>query len=151
MSNGRIVQLGTPREIYERPASRFAADFVGTTSFIDATVKGRDEQSDTWVVDSEIGTIRMPVSDALKAGEKITVSIRPENVRLLESAERSAAPDHLLEGTVSSKLFLGEFIDFQINLGGAELLARAHPSLRTPIGEKIFVDIQPEHCTLVRN
>ena len=49
---------GTPREIYERPASRFAADFVGTTSFIEATVKGRDARSGDWILDSEIGTIR---------------------------------------------------------------------------------------------
>ena len=151
MNSGRIVQLGTPRDIYEKPTSRFAADFVGTTSFVDATVKGRDPQSGNWVVDSEIGTIRMPAEDALAEGEKISVSIRPENVRLLESDEGSAAPGHLLQGTVSTKLFLGEFVDFQIQLGNTEILARAHPSLRTPIGDKIFVDIQPEHCTLIRN
>ncbi|KAA0698053.1 ABC transporter ATP-binding protein [Neorhizobium sp. P12A] len=150
MSSGRIVQLGTPREIYEKPASHFAADFVGTTNFVDATVRGRDSESDAWVVDSQVGTLRVLNNDALKAGDKISLSIRPENVRLLEHVERDAT-GHLLQGSVDSKLFLGEFVDFQIDLGGTKLLSRAHPSLRTPIGEKIYVDIQPEHCTLVRN
>jgi iron(III) transport system ATP-binding protein len=151
MHNGRIVQLGTPREIYENPTSRFAADFVGTTSFNEATVKARETRTDEWVVDSEIGTIHMPGTDPLQEGEKVTLSIRPENVRLLESTQGCASPDRLLQGTVDSKLFLGEFVDFQIDLGRTQLLARAHPSLRTPIGERIFVDIQPEHCTLIRN
>jgi iron(III) transport system ATP-binding protein len=151
MHNGRIVQLGTPRDIYEKPASRFVADFVGTTSFLQATVKSLDTRSGEWVIDSEIGAIRMAGNDGLQPGDRITVSIRPENVRLLETNDSNIPQDRLLEGTVSSKLFLGEFIDFQIDLGGTLLLARAHPSLRTPIGDRIFVDIHPEHCTLIRN
>lgn len=151
MHNGRIIQLGTPREIYEKPVSRFAADFVGTTSFLEATVKSRDVRSGDWILDSEIGTIRTLASEGLQPGDRISVSIRPENVRLLETVDSDLSRDWLLEGTVSSKLFLGEFIDFQIDIAGTQLLARAHPSLRTPIGDRIFLDIQPEHCTFIRN
>ena len=52
-------------------------------------------------------------------------------------------------GTVSSKVFQGDFADFQIRVGGVTLLARTHPSLRTPTGEAIHLSIAPEKCIVL--
>ena len=151
MQGGRIQQLGTPREIYERPVSRFVADFVGTTNFIDGIVRGRDS-GEGWAIESEAGLLWLRPAEHLVAGEKLTISLRPENVRLFDSLEEARHyGDAVLEGRVHGKLFLGEFVDFEVALGQTVLLARAHPTLRTPIGDKIFAGIRAEHCTPILN
>lgn len=151
MNNGRIIQLGTPRDIYEKPTSRFAADFVGTTNFVRATVMGRDSLDGSWLVDSEIGGLKLAGSELVRKGEEITISIRPENIRLSEVLEDAKGDASQIHGRVDSKLFLGEFVDFQIGAGNSVVLARAHPSLRTSITEGIYMYIKPEHCSLIRN
>jgi iron(III) transport system ATP-binding protein len=151
MQDGHIRQLGTPREIYEKPQTRFVADFVGATNFVEGTVRGREDAHGTWIVDSEVGLIEIAVDEPLDIGARITVSIRPENVHLRESVGHNGGPGMALEGVVDSKVFLGEVIDFQIELGRSKLLARAHPSLRTPIRQQIFVMLRPEDWTLIKH
>jgi ABC-type Fe3+/spermidine/putrescine transport system ATPase subunit len=61
MSAGRIVQRGTPREIYETPKTNFVADFVGAINFIDATVTQMDLQNQLMVLDSEVVKFNCPL------------------------------------------------------------------------------------------
>jgi iron(III) transport system ATP-binding protein len=56
---------------------------------------------------------------------------------------------NLLTGIVDSKVFQGDFVDFQVCTGGVILLARAHPSLRTPVGEAVHIRIAPEKCVVL--
>ncbi len=146
MNEGRIVQIGSPRTIYERPANRFVADFIGTTNFVDGDVLGLDSQTKLWRLRTPLGDL-MASSDApLTPGGKATLSIRPEDVELTEDA---APADHLLNlatGVVDQKVFLGDIVDFQVKVGDVMLLSRAHPSLRTPIGDKINIRMDPMKC-----
>ncbi len=67
MNEGRIQQIGTPRDIYERPANQFVADFVGSTNFIDGTVVGRDATGDGFYrVRTEIGDITVTAAHELR-------------------------------------------------------------------------------------
>jgi iron(III) transport system ATP-binding protein len=136
MSDGRIQQIGPPREIYERPRSRFVADFVGSTNFIDGEMlaPGRARTG--------IGDVEIPPGE-LRAGERVELSVRPEDVELAETRPEGA---NVWQGRVDQKVFLGEFVDFQVRLGERILLSRRHPSLRTPIGDPIFVKLHPEKC-----
>ena len=89
MNEGRIQQIGTPREIYERPASQFVADFVGTTNFIDGTRRSapaRPTAEAATGVRTEIGDITVrgrPRSCA--PDERVVISVRPEDVELSET------------------------------------------------------------------
>ena len=76
------------------------------------------------------------------------VSVRPEYVDLEES--RPQAASNVWEAKIDQKVFLGEFLDLQVKLGNRMLLARHHPSLRTPIGHSIFVHLQPEKCVALK-
>lgn len=149
MKDGEIIQLGTAREIYEAPNSRFVADFIGTTNFLDSTVSSISAGITT--IDTAAGRLEVTGSDILSPGDRMTVSIRPENIHLDEPMKASGPAGNRLEGVVEAKVFLGEFVDFHIKVGEARLLARAHPSLRTPIGEKIAVSIEPDKITLIRH
>ena len=73
--------------------------------------------------------------------------MRPEDVDLAESKPEGA---NVREGKVDQKVFLGECVDFQVKLGERTLLSRRHPSLRTPIGNPIFVSLDPDKCVALR-
>ena len=146
MNGGRIEQLGSPREVYERPRNQFVADFVGTTNFVRGTVQDADGPG-FYRIASEVGNLKARGLDSLKAGEEVVLSIRPEDIEL---TERQQDGENSYEATVDQKVFLGEFIDFQVKIGARSVQSRAHPSLRTPVGERLFVRIDPDKCVALK-
>src|SRR5437667_1308984 len=147
MNEGHIQQIGTPREIYERPRSQFVADFVGTTNFLDGTVLGRGAEPGHFRVRTEFGEVEVLSDDDLRGNDRVVLSVRPEDVELAETRPRG---DNVWEARVDQKVFLGEFIDFQVKLGGRILLARSHPSMRTPVGDPLYVKLHPEKCVALK-
>ena len=146
MNEGRIVQIGSPRDIYERPQNRFVAEFVGSANFLDATVLGREEQADLYRVQTAIGQMVCFAVEPLKPGDRVVISLRPEDVYM--SAQRPETAN-AYEGVVDAKLFLGEFIEFQIKLAGTLLLARVHPSFSPVVGTTVHVGMNPEKCVAI--
>jgi iron(III) transport system ATP-binding protein len=143
MNEGRIVQIGAPRDIYERPANRFVADFVGTTNFIEATVAAGVNGTEHYRMETPIGELIARSVAPLASGERALLSVRPEDIELSPSRPNGA---NVCEGTVHARVFLGEYLDFQVSVGERILLARAHPSLATGVGERTYVHLPPEKC-----
>ena len=147
MHEGRVVQVGTPRQIYEQPIDRFVADFVGTTNFVSGTVAtlagGR------CVVSSAIGELEAHASEGVSKDAAVIVSVRPEDVELSESPPAAADGETVCKATVDAKDFLGDYLDFHVRVGDVELVAKSHPSLRTPVGETIYVRIKAEKCVAI--
>lgn len=145
MHQGRVQQIGTPRQIYERPSNRFVADFVGTTNILEGTVRRvADGRS---VVETDLGPVEAQAIDDLAPGDRVVISVRPEHVELLEGAPAAA---NVWPGRVEQKVFLGEAVDFQVAVGSRTLLSRRHPSVRTPVGGAIFVQLDPDMCVVLR-
>jgi len=147
MNGGRIEQVGSPREIYQRPGSQFVADFVGSTNFLRGTVSGGDTTAGFFRIDSELGSIKVRAVDSLLAGEAVTVSVRPEDIELSETKPQG---ENVWQGTVDQKVFLGESVDFQVAVGERRLQSRGHPSLRTRVGETIYLRMDPEKCVALK-
>src|SRR5438128_2755490 len=148
MNRGRIEQIGAPREIYERPANPFVADFVGSTNFLDATVSAADGEPGFYRVSCELGQLKAYSHEALQTVDKVVLSVRPEDVHLSES--RPQGETNIWQGMVDQKVFLGETADFQVAIGERRLQSRVHPSLRTRVGEPIYVRIDPEKCVALK-
>ncbi|HEU4353722.1 MAG TPA: ABC transporter ATP-binding protein [Burkholderiales bacterium] len=146
MNAGCIEQLGSPREVYERPRNQFVADFIGTTNFIKGDVAAADGGGFYRIV-SEIGALKARGVDSLKTGEEVVLSIRPEDIELSESRRDG---ENIYAATVDQKVFLGEFVDFQVMIGRRSVQSRAHPSLRTRVGEPLFVRIDPDKCVALK-
>ena len=142
MNLGRIQQIGSPRDIYERPQNQFVADFVGTTNFVDGTVIAQDGDADFYAIETEFGRLKSYSVENVRPGDKVVLSIRPEDVNLTEE-KPSDTSFNTWQATVDQKVFLGEAMDFQIKVGPRTLLSRTHPSVRTPIGEKLWASINP--------
>jgi spermidine/putrescine ABC transporter ATP-binding subunit len=94
MSRGCIEQLGAPREIYERPASRFVADFIGASTVL----RGRAVAEDRVALSPDL-TIRVSAGGLLRVGDQIELAIRPERVRLAAAAGEGTA-EARIEGLV---------------------------------------------------
>jgi iron(III) transport system ATP-binding protein len=146
MNEGQVVQIGPPRAIYEHPRTRFVADFIGTTNFFEGEVLGRAAEPDRYRVRSPLGDLTVHSDALLAASTKVVVSVRPEDVELTEEAAPVDGRLNVCSGMVDQKVFLGDFVDFQVRVGDYTLLSRAHPSLRTPIGDPINVRMDPEKC-----
>ena len=145
MNEGRIQQIGTPREIYEKPASQFVADFVGNTNFIGGVVTGT--RAECLLIRTEVGELMARCDQALGVDDHVAVSVRPEDIELVETRPGGA---NVWEGRVAQKVFLGEAVDFQVTVGPRTLLSRQHPTLRTKIGEPIFVRLNPDKCVVLK-
>jgi iron(III) transport system ATP-binding protein len=142
MNQGRIQQIGSPRDIYERPQNQFVADFVGSTNFVEGIVRSREHHDDCYVIETELGALRSKSVEPVRVGDKVILSIRPEDVEL--SDERPAEIGvNSWQAMVDQKVFLGEAMDFRITIGSRTLLSRSHPSIRTPIGHPIWAYVDP--------
>jgi iron(III) transport system ATP-binding protein len=145
MNAGRIEQIGSPREIYERPRNQFVADFVGSTNFLEARVLARD--GDFYRVSSQIGGMKVRATEPLAQDEIVTISVRPEDIELTEVRRDG---ENAWEGTVYQKVFLGESVDFVVAIGDHHLQCKAHPALRTRVDESIFLRMDPEKCVALK-
>ena len=81
MNEGRIVQIGSPRDIYERPRTRFVADFIGSTNFLDGKILAHDAASGWWQAETELGTFKVTSDQTFTQGDKVAVSIRQADMR----------------------------------------------------------------------
>ena len=122
MNRGRIEQLGPPREIYERPATRFVADFIGASTVL----RGRAVAADRVVVAG--GTLHVG-GRALRAGADVELAIRPERLRLV-----AAAGDNVLDARVEGLVYQGAQTEVTARLGdGQRVLVVVGEPARVPL------------------
>jgi iron(III) transport system ATP-binding protein len=149
MNEGRIVQIGNPRDIYDSPSSQFVADFVGTTNLIEAHAIGGAPADGVVGLSASFGTLQAKSQESLQQGQHVTISVRPEDVELHEEVPVTLTGTSVYPGTMMAKAFLGEHLDCQVQVGDCLLLARAHPSVRAPVGAPIYVRLQASRCTAI--
>ncbi len=147
MERGRIVQLGRPRDIYDQPATKFTADFIGSTNFVPGTVVGDPIEDGARLVETLHGNLLCQVPADIQKGETVLISIRPQNV--LVSREPAPNARNVFRGKVRVSVFLGEYVDCQVEVGDHVLRAHMHPRLRISRGEEVFVHLPRDLCTVV--
>ena len=149
MQDGRIVQEGDPRSIYLRPATRFVAEFIGSTNFIAGTLAR--VSNDEALVEIANGSLRCAPANGLAAGARVLVSIRPEDVTLRAATAPAANQRDLnrIRGRVAEQIFLGSLADHVIAAAGAEIHAWCHPALSFAPGTEVVIEAEPARCILL--
>ncbi|HEY7611320.1 MAG TPA: ABC transporter ATP-binding protein [Alphaproteobacteria bacterium] len=149
MEQGRIVQEGDPRSIYLRPATRFVAEFIGSTNFIAGKIM-RASGAEA-LVEIEGGTLRCALPNGLAAGARVLVSIRPEDVTLRAAAAAAAnqGGPNRIRGRIVEQIFLGSLADHVVAAAGAELRAWCHPSSAFVPGTEVVIEVDPARCVLL--
>jgi ABC-type Fe3+/spermidine/putrescine transport system ATPase subunit len=114
MEAGRILQMGTPAEIYERPASRFVARFVGAANFLEGILKNGTPGEAR--VATPLGSLRLARSPhGPAAGERVSVLLRPEAIRL-DPAETVSGPNRFA-GTLVDAMYGGAQVRYTVAVG----------------------------------
>lgn len=117
MNEGRLLQVGTPEEIYERPANRFVADFIGQTNLLEGTVA----DADTVVL---ANGARVAAASTHAAGTKVALSLRPERAKVSHRVADTPADGMGLDGSVSGVTYLGNALVYRVALDWMELEVR---------------------------
>jgi len=157
MAQGRIHQLGTPSEIYERPASRFVAGFIGETNLLEVTGAGRSESTPT--VKTLSGDL-IPVSEADRAaaepGRSTALAVRPQRVQVTADDRVPNDARAAVRGRMSELLFLGDSTRAAVEIADGSLIValRHNDADRQPFGDlrpgdDVTVSWKPEAACLV--
>jgi putative spermidine/putrescine transport system ATP-binding protein/spermidine/putrescine transport system ATP-binding protein len=156
MEAGRVAQVGTPDEIYDKPASPYVANFIGTSNLIEMTV---DAVSDG-CIDLKRGGLSLkarPQGRTAAVGQLLLAGVRPEKAMLVGSAAEAPAGMSVLTGSVQEVLFHGSNARIRVELAGGSPflidlpLGSTHARLALPRrGEPVAIAVHPDNVTLFR-
>jgi iron(III) transport system ATP-binding protein len=143
MNGGRIEQMGDPWTIYHRPATRFAAEFIGLANVL----PGQVVSTGPTVVALDNGLRLESDQTEFGVGDRVELVVRPEHVEL---APGTLTGPNTFEGRVASLYFLGNLADVTIDVGGISLRCQASPPRQLPTGHPVGVRIAPDQVVLLR-
>jgi iron(III) transport system ATP-binding protein len=146
MNEGSIQQIGKPREIYEEPMSRFVADFIGTSNFIEGVTEARD--GDLYEVTTPEGTLRVGSQAEFASGTSVVVALRPEHLKIEPHTTHETGPNRW-SGTVEVRAFLGESVDHVVAVGKLKLRARCNSSQSISPGTEVTLTFPTDACSLI--
>jgi iron(III) transport system ATP-binding protein len=143
MRRGRVVQIGTPRQLYARPESVFVADFIGGANLLPGTV---EECADCFTVRTETGILRSPKGETeLARGDRVFCSVRPESLRIQTEDSLSGDGNHLT-GEIQSVMYFGDREEYSIRLAdGTTVRAIEYnqPAKTAAIGSRVRLHVDP--------
>ena len=141
---GKIMQRGTPQEIYRQPKTQFVADFIGSANFLTGKVKEMRTAENVAMVETRHGLFRCIFAQAVSPGQDVLVSARPEDLQLSNAPPGDGL--NALTGKVAHRVFLGEVVDYLVDTGEGELRVRAKPELEFHIGQAVHIGVSPQKC-----
>lgn len=151
LHEGRLVQVGSPAEIYTHPGNRFVAGFIGLTSFLEGVIAPSDGSGDGFALvklDEDL-LIRAHAAQ-LQPGQKVTLAVRPEHIRLYpEKTAEAAAETNLLEATVVQVAYLGNALDYRLKVRDWILRAQTSTDRRLEPGQTVWIAFSPGEATLI--
>ncbi len=121
MNEGRVIQVGSPWEIYFRPRNAFVADFVGIANLIEGRARAAGGETGETIVDTEHGPLRVGEEPPAGEAEAVTLCCRPETIQLATRPPVEA--ENVLQGEIANHIFEGSHVRYWIRLGRRTLVA----------------------------
>ncbi|SEN81490.1 iron(III) transport system ATP-binding protein [Rhodospirillales bacterium URHD0017] len=151
-NKGVVQQVGTPRDVYERPANLFVADFMGLVNKLAGVVVGRNGDRarvriGRQVIETRINDAR--INDALGTAGEVTVAIRPEAIVLGQAA--SPGEINVLTGTVIESAFLGNIVEHQVDIGAGILRVQGSRRHDLAPGETVELSVPVAECVAMQD
>ena len=150
LNRGRLVQVGRPAEIFDRPRTRFVAEFVGKANIL--TGQWRDDGKIQCGAEFVLHVAR---NGAIAVGGEAAVCLRPHNIQLVgdETAARRLADSgyNVFTGAIERRIYFGEVVDYIIDLAPQAFKLRVidSPAQQFEPGQRVFAAAKPEHCVAV--
>ncbi|MEM2994802.1 MAG: ABC transporter ATP-binding protein [Candidatus Bathyarchaeia archaeon] len=142
MKKGKVVQVGTPQELYMKPANIFVANFIGESNFLVGYISNVNNGEAT--IELRGGIKVQATNKNVKAGERIVLAIRPETLMISKGAKKVK---NAILGVVERVAFEGTNIRYEIRLENQDVIVAVKPSLTEEwinVGEKVTVSFPPE-------
>ncbi len=149
MNEGQIIQESAPLDIYQAPNTRFAAEFIGQSNFLDGKVASIESGNGTGKVETGCGLLSCSLPDGAKPGDRVTVAVRPEDVHPCTPGQ--AGSKNIVEGTFAAVIFIGESMECLVKLGDSMICMRLHPATEIEQGQTINLSLTPEKCRALFN
>lgn len=154
MSRGKVQQLGTPVEIYERPANRFVADFIGESNFFEGTIKSLSgHEACVFIPELDDEITGLVVSDGLVNGEDVTVSIRPEKIHIAEKGMNQNS----FKARVANTVYIGTDTHVYADLNGKRIkvfeqnrISRLDPGSFYTVDQEVMLVMMPENVLVLK-
>lgn len=127
MSNGRIEQIGSGRDIYERPRSRFVAEFVGQINLFPAEFVARESEFSVMRVGDTAVRVR---DDIQHIGDSVYIALRPHKIAIARQGQ-PVVGENSLRGTILSQVFNGSIVHLQVSVGHSVVNVETRPSNET--------------------
>ncbi|KAA9160699.1 ABC transporter ATP-binding protein [Amycolatopsis acidicola] len=143
MDHGQVVQSGRPTEIYGEPETAFVGQFLGDMCLLDAKVSGDDAGGTPGTASTGIGEIELGTKAAGKAGDRLSLGIRPEDVGLA-----SGPGPNCFEGKLGARSYLGETTVWEVHLQDVKITARWPGTTALSEGQPVWVQLPAERLHL---
>jgi ABC-type Fe3+/spermidine/putrescine transport system ATPase subunit len=147
MRAGNVVQQGAPRDIFLRPASVFAADFMGSGNILPGRIVARDALGGG--VATAIGTIACTPPANLSVGAEVCVVIRPHSVFALDDPASDAPDKNVFSGTIAQAQFIGDALETEVDVAGTRVRAMLDPYCPRNVGDTVRIALPRERCVVV--
>ncbi len=143
LRNGRIVQLGTPRVLYEKPGNVFASAFIGTSNQIPGIVAQSAAPGSVGIVLLAGRRLSCVMTEGCRGEGNVVVSVRPEDI---EVRPADGSDNGGWKGTVRQVIYFGDSMNCEIEFAGTVLRARLHPSAVLQDGQEVALDFKSDRC-----
>lgn len=148
MQGGRIVQEGTPREIFLAPKDRFVADFLGKSNFLKGQVIDLTNASTFAVIETKVGHIQCALKQPITVGDTVLLAVRPSGIHVARTPFNQTA--NIIVGTIQTVNFIGDLLECQVKAGTDEILrVMLDPYLEFKVGEKVYLHLPMDRLVIV--
>ncbi len=151
MNEGKVLQVGTPSEIYDSPQSRFVADFIGTSNFLEGTLVSKNEIA--LMPESPAKIVCTPTS-GIPLNAPVTVAVRPERINVMAAATSDTT--NLLHGVIQDESYLGTTLQYTVQTDYPTPLIAHRQNTgeqnthRFQRGDRVYLQWTPENAIVLK-
>ena len=151
LDQGKIVQSGSPREIYSDPKNKFVAGFIAVTSFISGSVDSLIEDKKKVVVKTNDGLVIHGFNNSFDVGQKVSVAMRMNVLKFIQDENKSDKNTvNIFKGRIIQSSYLGNIIDYKIKVGNWEIRTNSDAKYNFKVGEEVTFYLSPEDIIVTR-
>ncbi len=155
MAAGQVRQIGSPRQIYDRPADRFVAHFIGDTNFLEGRIE-KISGAIAYVRLAAGKSMEAPLPEGAVSAGKVTIAIRPEHARLVDPRSRDHDSDALLQGKIENIVYFGTDTHYHVRLDDESAFVVRHQNRHgegtaPSLGDSCAIAIEPGASQILRD
>ena len=151
LDQGKIVQSGSPKEIYSNPKNKFVAGFIAVTSFINGRIDSFTEEKKKVIVKTDDGLVIHGYNNSFEIGKKVSVAMRMNVIKFIQDENKSDKNTvNIFKGKIIQSSYLGNIIDYKIKVGNWEVRTKSDAKYNFKVGEEVTFYLSPEDIIVTR-